>query len=73
MMGTGQGLRAGSGEVKGQTMMTVLEKLTTAVRDRARYRRTRDEIARMPIEIALDVGIYPGDAKAIARRTVYGR
>jgi uncharacterized protein YjiS (DUF1127 family) len=54
-------------------MMTVLEKLTTAVRNRARYRRTRDEIARMPIEIALDIGIYPGDAEAIARKAVYGR
>lgn len=54
-------------------MMTVLEKLTAAARTRARYRRTRDEIARMPIDIALDLGIYPGDAESIARKAVYGR
>jgi uncharacterized protein YjiS (DUF1127 family) len=54
-------------------MMTVLEKLKTAARDRARYRRTRDEIARLPIDIALDLGIYPGDADRIARQAVYGR
>jgi uncharacterized protein YjiS (DUF1127 family) len=57
---------------KGKTMMTVIEKLRTAARERARYRQTRDEIARMPLDVALDLGIYPGDAEAIARKAVWG-
>jgi uncharacterized protein YjiS (DUF1127 family) len=40
--------------------------------DSARYRRMRDEIARMPPEMALDLGIHPGDADELARRAVYG-
>lgn len=54
-------------------MMTVFEKLRTAARNQARYRHTRDEIARMPIDVALDLGIYPGDAASIAHEAVYGR
>lgn len=53
-------------------MFTVIEKLMTAARNQARYRRTRDEIARMPIEMGWDLGIYPGDADKIARQAVYG-
>ncbi len=70
-MGTGQALGRFRCS-KGKTMMTVFEKLKTAAINSARYRRTRDEIARMPMDVALDVGIYPGDAEAIARRAVYG-
>lgn len=54
-------------------MLTVIEKLMTAARDRARYRQTRDEIARMPLDVALDLGIYPGDAEKIARQAVWGK
>ena len=54
-------------------MMTVFEMLKTAAANQARYRRTRDEIARMPMDVAIDLGIYPGDAEAIARNAVYGR
>ena len=39
---------------------------------RALYRRTRDEIASMPRHIALDLGIFPEDAKRIAREAVWG-
>lgn len=52
--------------------MTILETLKTRLRDRARYLRTRDEIARMPLDVALDLDIYPGDAERIARQAVYG-
>jgi len=54
-------------------MMTVFETLKTAVINQARYRHTREEIARMPMDVAIDLGIYPGDAEAIARKAVYGR
>jgi uncharacterized protein YjiS (DUF1127 family) len=54
-------------------MMTVFEMLKTAAANQARYLRTRDEIARMPMDVAIDLGIYPGDAEAIARKAVYGR
>jgi uncharacterized protein YjiS (DUF1127 family) len=59
--------------LKGKTMLTVLNRLRTAARNQARYRETRDEIARMPLDVALDLGIYPGDAEEIARKAVWGR
>lgn len=39
---------------------------------RALYRRTRSEIAGMSRKTALDVGIFPEDAKIIAREAVWG-
>jgi uncharacterized protein YjiS (DUF1127 family) len=54
-------------------MLTVIERLTAAARKHARYVQTRDEIARLPLDIALDIGIYPGDARQIAHEAVYGR
>ena len=38
----------------------------------ALYRRTRDEIAGMSRKAALDLGIFPEDAKRIAREAVWG-
>ncbi len=55
------------------TMLTMIETLKEAARKRAAYVRTRDEIARMPLDVALDLDIYPGDADRIARQAVYGR
>ena len=54
-------------------MLNFIERLQSAARSHARYRRTRDEIARMPTDIALDLNIYPGDAERLAREAVYGR
>ncbi len=54
-------------------MFTVIDKLRTAARNQARYRQTRNEIARMPMDVALDLGIYPGDADEIARKAVWGK
>ncbi|NJS38312.1 MAG: hypothetical protein HC783_04060 [Rhodobacteraceae bacterium] len=54
-------------------MITVIDMLKTAARNYAAYRATRDEIANLPLDVALDVGIYPGDADRIAREAVYGR
>ena len=39
---------------------------------RALYRRTRDEIASLSRRVALDLGIFPEDAKRIAREAVWG-
>jgi uncharacterized protein YjiS (DUF1127 family) len=54
-------------------MITVIDMLKTAAANYARYRQTRDEIANLPLDVALDIGIYPGDAERIAREAVYGR
>jgi uncharacterized protein YjiS (DUF1127 family) len=54
------------------TMITVFDMLKTAATNYARYRTTRDEIANLPLDVALDLGIYPGDAERIARDAVYG-
>jgi uncharacterized protein YjiS (DUF1127 family) len=54
-------------------MLTVIRTLKTAAANRALYLRTRDEIARMPRDIAIDLGIFPEDAHRIAEEAVYGR
>jgi hypothetical protein len=54
-------------------MLTVFETLKAAARDRARYLQTRTKIARMPLDVALDPGIYPGDADELARKSVWGK
>jgi hypothetical protein len=54
-------------------MITVIDTMKTAARNYAMYRTTRDEIANLPLDVALDVGIYPGDADRIAREAVYGK
>jgi uncharacterized protein YjiS (DUF1127 family) len=54
-------------------MNNVIDMLKTAAANYARYRQTRDEIARMPLDVALDLDIYPGDAERIAREAVYGK
>jgi uncharacterized protein YjiS (DUF1127 family) len=58
-----------------RTMMmnSVFEMLKTAAVNYALYRQTRNEIANLPADIALDLGIYPGDAERIAREAVYGK
>ncbi len=54
-------------------MTTLIERLKSAADKRARFIHTRDEIARMPLDVALDLNIYPGDASRIAYEAVYGR
>ncbi len=53
-------------------MLTMIGTLKELARKRALYLRTRDEIARMPMDVALDLDIYPGDASKIAYKAVYG-
>ncbi len=53
-------------------MNTLFSKLKTAAQKRAAYNRTVYEIEHMPLDIALDLNIYRGDAHRIARQAVYG-
>jgi len=54
-------------------MINVFDMVKDAARNYAMYRTTRDEIANMPLDVALDLGIYRGDAERIAREAVYGK
>ncbi len=42
------------------------------LKKRAAYNRTLRELRRLPLDTALDLDIYHGDAEKIARRAVYG-
>jgi len=53
-------------------MATLLDTLALRLRKHAAYRRTVAAIRSMPLDVALDLDIYPGDARRIARRAVYG-
>ncbi len=53
-------------------MKTIIASMREAARKRALFVRTRNEIAAMPRAAALDLGIYPEDADAIARKAVWG-
>lgn len=53
-------------------MKTLIAQYRAAAAQRALYRRTRDEIAAMPRDVALDLGIYPEDAARIAYQAVWG-
>lgn len=46
--------------------------IANTLKKRAMYRRTVREIQSMPLNVALDLGIYRGDAEEIAHRAVYG-
>jgi hypothetical protein len=65
-------MNASADGTKGKTMNTFFNDLRTAVRKRAAYNRTVAELQAMPLDVALDLDLYPGDAKSIARRAVYG-
>ncbi|MEL6608533.1 MAG: hypothetical protein AAFO93_06450 [Pseudomonadota bacterium] len=53
-------------------MTSLLTKVNTAIAKRRAYNRTVAELRAMPLDVALDLNIYPGDAERIAARTVYG-
>lgn len=52
--------------------MTVLSNIRVAMQKHAAYVRTRNEIATMPQDVAIDLGIFREDAGEIAWRAVYG-
>ncbi|MGJ8623808.1 MAG: hypothetical protein ACSHW1_13675 [Yoonia sp.] len=52
--------------------MTVMTTVRTAIQKRVTYNRIKHEIATMPQETAIDVGIFREDAAKIAAKAVYG-
>ena len=52
-------------------MKTLIFRVKTAMTKYSRYIATRDEIARMPLDVALDLGLFRGDAERIARKAVW--
>ena len=54
-------------------MFSVFDMIRDAATTYARYRKTRDEIANLPLDVALDLDIFPEDADRIARQAVYGK
>ena len=58
---------------KGLNMAHFMSSLRNRLAKRAAYHRTVSEIRRMPLDVALDLDIYPGDAEKIAYEAVYGR
>ena len=40
---------------------------------RRSYNRTVRELRRLPLDVALDLDIHPGDAEKLAQRAVYGK
>lgn len=46
--------------------------LLNELKKRQAYYRTWNELRNLPTDVALDLDIYPGDAKRLARRSVYG-
>ncbi|WP_186766660.1 hypothetical protein [Puniceibacterium confluentis] len=53
--------------------MTLLSNLQIRVAKHAEYRRTLRALRRLPLDVALDLDIHPGDAKSIAHQAIYGR
>jgi hypothetical protein len=53
-------------------MTSFISTLKNAASKRAAYNRTVAEIESMPLSVALDLGIYKGDAHRIAQRAIYG-
>jgi uncharacterized protein YjiS (DUF1127 family) len=54
-------------------MSTLVSHLARAARQHLAYRRTVAELESLPLDVALDLDLYPGDADRIARHAVYGR
>ena len=66
-----EGVRPSPPELE-KEMFTIYQMLRDAGRTYAKFRKTRNEIANLPLDVALDLDIYPGDADRIAREVVYG-
>ena len=52
--------------------MTLLNTVRLRFGRLANYQRTKREIRNMPLDVALDLGIFREDARQIARQAVYG-
>ncbi|MEM6896088.1 MAG: hypothetical protein AAF576_01840 [Pseudomonadota bacterium] len=54
-------------------MTALFATIQTQIAKRRAYSRTVAELKSMPLDVALDLDLYPGDAERIAARAVYGR
>jgi len=52
--------------------MSVIKYVKSTLQKRATYRRTKFELETMPLDVALDLGLYREDAARIAAKAVYG-
>ncbi len=52
--------------------MTLIARIQNDVANYVKYRRTAAAIRSLPLDLALDLDLYSGDAEKIARRAVYG-
>jgi len=53
--------------------MTFFDRIREANSKRRLYNQTVAEIESMPRDVAMDLGIFPEDARRIARQAVYGK
>ena len=53
-------------------MTALISSLQDRLKKREQYNRIVEEIRRMPLDVALDLDIYQGDAERIAYAHVYG-
>jgi uncharacterized protein YjiS (DUF1127 family) len=54
-----------------EIIMSMFTTIRDALNKRAAYVRTRNEIREMPLSVALDLGIFRGDADEIAYQAIY--
>lgn len=52
--------------------MNALLTVRTAIEKRAAFRRLKHELASMPLETAIDLGMFREDAGKIATKAIYG-
>lgn len=53
-------------------MNNLIDTVRNRMEKRAKYNRTLKEIRDLPSDVALDLGIFPGDARRLAYEAVYG-
>lgn len=53
--------------------MSVFTSVCTALQKRAAYNRLKYELASMPLETAIDLGMFREDASKTASKMIYGR
>ncbi|MEO0665799.1 MAG: hypothetical protein AAFY97_08700 [Pseudomonadota bacterium] len=54
-------------------MMALFAHIQSRIDRRRAYNRTVAELKSMPLDVALDLNLYQGDAERIAAEAVYGR
>ena len=52
--------------------MTVINAVRSAVQKRVAYETLKRELANMPVETAIDLGMFREDAAKTAARVIYG-